>query len=106
MVKATEEQIESLKAETLVIKSRVKAENGWMDEEFERALELCGDNDDGAEARLGAFVEERAARREEERKRETGVRAEELTARIRENLARMRASEAGLEQWGTVGSRE
>ena len=83
------EQIESLKAETLAIKTRMKAENGWTDEDFERALELCGDNDEGADARLGAFVEERAARREEEevRKRETIVRAEELKARIRENFA-------------------
>lgn len=100
MVQEMNEQIESLKAETLAIKTRVKAENGWTDEDFERALELCGDNDEGADARLGAFVEERAARREEEevRKRETIVRAEELKARIRENFARMRESEAGLEE--------
>jgi hypothetical protein len=99
MVQEMEQQVESLKAETLAIKSRVKAENGWTDEGFERALKICGDNDEGAGARLGAFVEERAKRREEEeeRKRETIVRAEELKARIRENVARMRESEAGLE---------
>lgn len=100
MVREMEERIESLKAETLAIKSRAKAENGWTDEEWERALELCGDNDEAAGDRLGAYVEERAARREEEeeRKRETIVRAEELKARIRENFARMRESEAGLEE--------
>ncbi|GAB7322128.1 hypothetical protein MBLNU13_g03149t1 [Cladosporium sp. NU13] len=64
-----EERIEVLRIETLAINSRLKAEYGWTDEQFERLLQHRGDNDEAAEARLASFAEENAAREEEERKK-------------------------------------
>jgi hypothetical protein len=92
-----EQQAARFEAKTLAVMNRLEAEVEWTSEEFDRLVERRGDNKEPAYAHLGSTAEENAAKEEEERKRETVVRAEELKARIRENFARMRESEAGLE---------
>jgi hypothetical protein len=95
-----------IRADTLAIKNRLKAEHGWTDEDYERAVELGAGDDEEARARRRSFVQERRARMEQERRRETIAMVEENNARAEENLARIDENADRLKEQRTAELRE